>query len=208
MLSVYQTNDIAMWSVKSLITVGLGETVATTLKTIFNNGDLSDILDKKILVKILSLVIGWVFYIIVVKKILSNITIPVPEWADSGVADIIKYGTAIIIARVVEQGLNNEKIFDGNWFKYLILLMIGFLIVNILIHFIFYRVSPELKNANRDMFLKTVDVFKGIFTFTFANLIAHRGDFLNKNKHFELIGVIVGWSAFNYVAADIVLSRT
>jgi hypothetical protein len=186
MLSVLQTNEIATMSTYSVTIITLYELV----KAIFNN-NLGNIFTKSILVKYLSAIVGWSFYIIVIRRILSNVPINVPENISDAFDDVIKYGTVFIIASSVYKGINSEKMFSGHWSKQLILLLVGYLIFGLVSQKLFTNIEKKTKH-------KLTDIIKHIFVFTFVHLIINKSQFISMGNHKEIVGLLSGLLLYHF----------
>lgn len=186
MLSVLQTNEIATMSTYSVTIITLYELV----NAIFNK-NFGNLFTKSILVKYLAAIVGWSFYIIVARRILSNVSINVPEVMSDAFDDVIKYGTVFIIALSVYKGMNSEKLFSGSWSKQLILLLVGYLIFGLVSQKLFTNIEKKTKH-------KLTDITKHIFVFTFVNLMMNKSQFVSMGNHKEIVGLLSGLLLYHF----------
>jgi hypothetical protein len=188
MLTANQANEIANWSVYSV-------TIISTIYLVFylfgqQNMPFSI---RNYLVHVLGAIIGWIFYFIVTKRLMHNVFVSVPDTINETLAEVIKYGTVFIVARVVIGGLNNEQVFDYKWTKYFLIAMIGYFSFEL-----FLSNSSLILNADPKTNSKIIDIIRHTFVFMLINLIANEKGFMKNGSDKCLIGIVVGLIIYHF----------
>jgi len=196
MLTANQANEISTWSIYST-------TIITSIFLVLSlfNMDFKIIASKKYLVYVLGAIIGWIFYLVVTKRIFHNLFLPVPESINVPLAEVLKFGTVFIISRVVIGGLNNENVFDLQWIKYFTLTMIGYFIFE----FMLQKSTGKLSVLEPKTNIKIIDIIRHVFVFMLVELAMKQTNFIKDGSHKYLVGLLVGLIIYHFQISKMII---